>query len=164
VEVVCEQSDAFLKLTYAVSPADALRLPERGFGRRDGLWQSTCFEFFAKLGTSGYREFNFAPSGAWNAYTFNDWRRGMRPLELSSEPHLVDSRIDDRWADFPARYEFNVVLEAALIPPSAEASLTTIIEETDGTKSYWALAHPQGQPDFHHPDCFVLQLQSPAGP
>ena len=24
--------------------------------------------------------------------------------------------------------------------------------------SYWALAHPPGKPDFHHPDCFALEL------
>jgi hypothetical protein len=28
----------------------------------------------------------------------------------------------------------------------------------DGTKSYWALAHPQGKPDFHHVDSFALTL------
>jgi hypothetical protein len=34
--------------------------------------------------------------------------------------------------------------------------LSAVLEEQDGTKSYWALAHPPGgKPDFHHPDCFV---------
>ena len=37
----------------------------------------------------------------------------------------------------------------------------TVIEELDGTKSYWALAHPPGKPDFHHPDCFALTLAAP---
>ena len=37
--------------------------------------------------------------------------------------------------------------------------LSAIIEETDGTKSYWALAHPPGEePDFHDPACFALEL------
>ena len=35
------------------------------------------------------------------------------------------------------------------------------IEETDGTLSYWALAHPSPKPDFHHPDGFVLELPQP---
>ena len=28
--------------------------------------------------------------------------------------------------------------------------LSAVIEETAGRKSYWALAHPGGRPDFHH--------------
>jgi hypothetical protein len=37
--------------------------------------------------------------------------------------------------------------------------LAAILEEQDGTKSYWALAHPDAEkPDFHHPDCFAAQL------
>ena len=28
--------------------------------------------------------------------------------------------------------------------------LSAILEEEDGTKSYWALAHPPDKPDFHH--------------
>jgi len=32
-------------------------------------------------------------------------------------------------------------------------------EERDGTKSYWALAHPGGdKPDFHDPSCFTAHL------
>jgi len=33
-----------------------------------------------------------------------------------------------------------------------------LIEETNGRKSYWALAHPPGKADFHHSDCFVYEL------
>jgi len=33
-----------------------------------------------------------------------------------------------------------------------------VIEEKDGAKSYWALAHPPGAPDFHHRDCFAIEL------
>jgi hypothetical protein len=34
-----------------------------------------------------------------------------------------------------------------------------VLEEQDGTKSYWAIAHPDpDKPDFHHPDCFAAQL------
>ena len=36
--------------------------------------------------------------------------------------------------------------------------LTAVIEEEDGTKSYWALAHPDGPPDFHDPSCFLARL------
>jgi len=46
-----------------------------------------------------------------------------------------------------------------LLPEHPEKlGLSAVIEEIDGTKSYWALAHPPGKPDFHHPDCFALTL------
>jgi hypothetical protein len=33
--------------------------------------------------------------------------------------------------------------------------LSALIEDSDGGKSFWALAHPPGAPDFHHADNFV---------
>jgi hypothetical protein len=36
--------------------------------------------------------------------------------------------------------------------------LSALIEETSGRKSYWALAHPPGKPDFHHADCFAHEF------
>jgi hypothetical protein len=36
--------------------------------------------------------------------------------------------------------------------------LSAVIEDSSGAKSYWALAHPPGKPDFHHPDCFAHEL------
>ena len=39
-----------------------------------------------------------------------------------------------------------------------QLGLSAVLEEVDGTKSYWALAHPEDKPNFHHPDCFAAQL------
>ena len=40
-----------------------------------------------------------------------------------------------------------------------ELGLSAVLEEKDGTKSYWALAHPEGdRPDFHDPVCFAARL------
>jgi len=36
--------------------------------------------------------------------------------------------------------------------------LSSVIEEQGGAKSYWALAHPEGNPDFHAPACFAATL------
>ncbi len=41
---------------------------------------------------------------------------------------------------------------------ASHLALSAVIEERDGTKSYWALAHAPGAPDFHHADCFTLEL------
>jgi hypothetical protein len=39
--------------------------------------------------------------------------------------------------------------------------LSAVIEAKDGSKSYWALAHPPSKPDFHNADCFTARLAAP---
>jgi hypothetical protein len=159
VEVDVARSANSILLTYRVEPAGTLLLPAFGRERRDNLWQGCCFELFVKPESRGYVEFNFAPLEAWNAYSFLDWRMGRRAYQPDVEPRIVDSRTDGRKEDFPQRFELDVVLspDIALFAP-ATASLTAVLEEDGGTKSYWALAHPPGEPNFHHPDCFAARL------
>ena len=45
-----------------------------------------------------------------------------------------------------------------------QLALSAVIEEIDGTKSYWALAHAPGPPDFHNRDCFIATLPAPDSP
>ena len=161
-------------------------------GRADGLWRSTCFELFLlDPATGGYREFNFSPSGEWAAYEFDSYRESMRALATKT-PQITSSNPDQFRLAMHARLrelgvdEDFIRLMLAADPPEAEpeperfalsailddpalsdgrtwiAGICAVIEETDGTKSYWALAHPPGAPDFHHPDCFTLEL--PASP
>jgi hypothetical protein len=37
-------------------------------------------------------------------------------------------------------------------------ALSCVVEGRDGSKSFWALNHPSEKPDFHHDDCFQLQI------
>jgi hypothetical protein len=102
----------------------------------------------------GYLEFNFAPSGQWAAYRFDGYRRGIRDLEYVV-PRLTVDQGNER-----------LVLHAEVDLPAIAAiavGLSAVIETADGTKSYWALAHPPGKPDFHHPDCFALKLPAAGG-
>jgi hypothetical protein len=57
-------------------------------------------------------------------------------------------------------------LDGLSLPGAAvwRLGLSAVIEETSGRKSYWALAHPKGKPDFHHADCFTLELAAPSRP
>lgn len=159
VELFMTDGDDVL-LSFAVRGSDSLVLPEpSSAGRCDGLWKTTCFECFLRPASSeGYFEFNFSPSGKWAAYAFEARRRGMRDLELSVEPHVEcydDANPDDYVCD--ARLDLSDVPSTAL-----RIGLSAIIVERDGTRSYWALAHAPGKPDFHHPDCFTIELP-PAG-
>lgn len=141
------------RLDYAVTGADSLRVPPPARPRRtDGLWETTCFEMFVKPnGGEAYLEFNFSPSTQWAAYAFDGYRGGMRDLPLSAMP--VIARSGDVWTVTPPPLE--------ALRRGCKIALSAVIEEMDGTKSYWALRHPAGKPDFHHPDCFALEL--PAG-
>ncbi len=128
---------------------DAIEWPRKAPPTRtDGLWQHTCFEVFVRTG-DGYVEYNLSPSGAWSTYRFGGYREGMRPAEVVA---TVDG------LDGGERY---VALEAVIDLPSdatGPTGLSAVIETTDGSLSYWALAHPSDKPDFHHPDSFVLEL------
>ena len=140
-------------LDYKIEGEDVV-IPEwQPSQRADGLWESTCFELFLRdPSAETYIEFNFSPSSLWAAYAFDGYRSGMRDLEMAVDPH----------AEFdPERpLELSVDLDLSNTPNVAMfASISAVIEAQDGTKSYWALAHPPGDmPDFHHPDCFVIEI------
>jgi hypothetical protein len=36
--------------------------------------------------------------------------------------------------------------------------LAAVIEDENGGLSYWALRHPPGKPDFHHPNAFAMTI------
>jgi hypothetical protein len=83
----------------------------------------------------------------------------MKATEVADPPLLVDILADDRKRQFPEEYELDVILNGSLLPEAPiSMSLTAVIEEQNGTKSYWALAHPPGDPNFHHPACFMATL------
>jgi hypothetical protein len=134
------------------APAARFVIPEAVEpARAEDLWQTTCFEAFLRIpGFDSYREWNFAPSGAWAAYDFERHREGRTDADVAA-PYV---RVEDNltwWA------------LGATIPVDADAvwalGLSAILEEKDGTKSYWALAHPPGEkPDFHAADCFAASL------
>ena len=126
--------------------------------RTDGLWKTTCFECFVREeGKESYREFNVAFDGGWAAYEFASYRDGMREADIVP-PLSIRKKAED-WMTLESRFFHPIKFGPAM--PTHWANLSAIIEETDGTKSYWALAHPPGKPDFHHPDCFVLELPPP---
>jgi hypothetical protein len=163
---ISSSPNGYLSLEYAVEPATSLRIRDTPIGRQEGLWKSTCFELFLRPRTGGYDEFNFAPGFAWDAYRFSDWREGMRPLPVEDAPQMVDSRLDHRNSRFPQSYGLDIVLDMAIVPVAGgKASVTAVIEEIDGTKSYWALRHAVSEtPDFHHPACFALEVPSAEQP
>jgi hypothetical protein len=128
--------------------------------RADELWQHTCFEAFVRASPgAGYYEFNFAPSTQWAAYWFSGYRTGMRVATEISAPH-IEVQSSRECYTLQASLDLDP-LSSLLLDGRWRLGLSALIEETSGRKSYWALAHPPGKADFHHPDCFVHEL-SPA--
>src|SRR3546814_3900847 len=58
-----------------------------------------------------------------------------------------------------ARMSAVVRLDGLMQAPLWEVGLTMVIEEMSGAKALWALAHPEGAPDFHARDCFVARSE-----
>jgi hypothetical protein len=134
------------------APAAWFVIPEaREPARAEDLWQTTCFEAFLRVpGEDAYSEWNFAPSGEWAAYDFEAHRESR--VEADVAPPYI--RLEDNltWWALGATFAVDAQTIWAL-------GLSAILEERDGTKSYWALAHPSGdKPDFHAADCFAAKL------
>ena len=145
--------NATLNLFFCVgAPASRFVIPQSASAsRRDELWRATCFEaFLREEGKQAYVEWNFAPSLDWASYACSAPRAGMAQAEVEAEPYI---RVEDNltwWA-----------LGATIAIPAYatfDVGLSAVIEEKDGNKSYWALAHPDGPPDFHDPTCFLARL------
>jgi hypothetical protein len=124
--------------------------------RKDELWKTTCFEFFLAIkDLPQYWEFNLSPSGDWNVYQMDAYRRhGFREEELIQQLQFECQK-----------QEHEFLLEAAanlnpIIPPNKilEAGITTIIQTKNGNETYWALAHPAPYADFHLRESFILAM------
>ena len=150
-------------------------------GSDDPLWMHTCFEAFVRVeGQEEYLEVNLAPTGDMTAWRFRRYREGMEvapavgasvlgscqrrePMDSRERARLREAGFDTLERFEPSFYSFQ--MEVTLDPAMSlfldrpwRLGLAAVVEENDGRISYWALAHPPGKPDFHHPDCFRLEL------
>ena len=175
---LCALSPYELGLYFRVEGMiEKLSLPSKVKGvRTDDLWQATCFElFFCFDAAEGkqttpkaapYWEVNIAPSSAWASYEFSGYRAGMtncddlRVIDVrtsSSKDKLeLSARLSlgDRFAGLFARGEAG---EGALAR-NTQIGLSAILKSMRDEKSYWAIAHPAGAPDFHHVDSYVSYM------
>lgn len=148
-------ANGILALSFALQgDLASLRIPaERPRRRGNELWRHTCFEAFLLAGAGpGYREYNFSPSGEWAAYGFCNYRQAIGPEDISAPSIRVQ-----RGAQCLV-LEAKISLEPPPSPGPLRLGLSAVVEESDGTLSYWALRHPPGKPDFHHVDAFALRL------
>lgn len=159
-----ERRSGRLSLRYVLGgTVRNVRLSERASEpqRADDLWTQTCFEaFLAPAGGEAYWEINLSPSGDWNVYRFDGYRRGMQP----------ETRVTAAVTEFERASCGTVTLRAAIdlapLPELAlgalDASLAAVVQMSDGMRSYWAVAHETDRPDFHRRGSFVIRLGAAA--
>lgn len=107
-------------------------------------------------GEPAYYEFNFAPSGEWAAYAFWRYREGVPMVGEEIAPRITVRSTEES-------FELDALIDLDRLPmitPRARLrlALCAVIEEGNNMLSYWALKHPPGKPDFHHPDAFALEI------
>jgi hypothetical protein len=156
IEVGVTREHAKLVLAYVVTGriGDLRLAAVTAPARTDELWKHTCFEAFVRAAQdTAYHEFNFAPSTQWAAYRFGGYREGMTMATEIFAPGIALHSNSERYT-----LRATLALDRATADAVLHLALSAVIEETNGRKSYWALAHPPGKPDFHHPDGFALEL------
>jgi hypothetical protein len=110
-------------------------------------------------GKPEYYEFNFAPSGEWAVYSFRRYRDG--------EP-VRDEEVVSRITTLGGGDRLDVEVSSACgarkrCSEALQLALSAVIEEKNGILSYWALKHPPGKPDFHHPEAFAMEMDTANG-
>lgn len=144
-----------LELHYEVAgDAAALVLPAaRPAQFADRLWEHTCFEAFVAVEQGSYWEINLSPSTQWAIYCFSAYRKDMARAEVTAPPAITTQ-------SGPGRLVVGALVDLTGLARTparpVRMALSSVIEAPDGTRSYWALAHPAPKPDFHHPDAFTL--------
>jgi len=145
-----------LSLAFELNdPSASVLLPPANANptRRDGLWQSTCFEaFLSPAGATHYWELNLAPSSDWNLYRLNAYRQGLQPdTALTSLPHQLQRSANG------LQLQLDLPLQT-LLPANSEleVSLTAVLDQHGHGCSYWAWNHVAPEPDFHQRGSFQL--------
>jgi hypothetical protein len=129
--------------------------PEPVPRRLDELWTSTCFECFLAIeGERPYWEFNLSPAGHWNVYALEDYRSGLRP-EPAYRALVPRLEAGERSLSLHLAFPLPPAIPAAA---PLRLGITAVIEAAGGELSYWGLAHPGAEPDFHRREGFLLRL------
>ena len=144
--------DGRIMFRFRVDGCGLLTIPQEGpCDRLDNLWKSTCFEIFVHRGNGRYVEYNFSPSRAWAAYEFSSYRQKHADYVPERVPEISSDQGDNTFV-------LNAFLPLVDFIGGDRIGVCSVLEEKPQNLSYWALRHPDDEPDFHNPACFALQL------
>jgi hypothetical protein len=141
--------------------------------RKDRLWEQTCFEFFLGEGSDGVREasqreafpgnrshaspyweFNLSPTGDWNVFSLQGYRQGLtEESAFSSLPFTLRTSASALNLDISVDIGSLITSDQPL-----RLGISSVLLLTSQQASFWAIAHPAAEADFHHPDSFAIAL------
>jgi hypothetical protein len=153
------RKDNILNLNYSLAgKVEDVFLPpiSTNPSRKDELWMSTCFEcFLAIKDQPEYWEFNMSPSGDWNAYHMDAYRRVGFRKETSVQHLQFKTQQEAGVFSLGTAIHLNLIIGLRQL---LEIGITAVIQTKNGDETYWALAHPESYPDFHLRESFILAL------
>ncbi|MFN7900664.1 MAG: DOMON-like domain-containing protein [Synechococcaceae cyanobacterium] len=147
--------------------------------------------FLARPDEAGYWELNLCPSGHWTLYRLDGYRRGLRPeaaiqclesrrlishcqpscgepsldqpslAQASGEPKGNAAAGEEQVLELALDLDLEALLSTEASDAALQLGVTAVLESVDGAISYWALAHPAPEADFHHRAGFCVQLPAP---
>ena len=145
---------ATLQVLYDLAgPIDSLQISKsKGAPEQKlNLWRKTCFELFvSEKNATSYREFNFSPSKDFGYYEFENYRAEPDCPELDESFCPTIEVMQD-----PAGKSLlmKVSIPAQALPSSdfstLEFGVAAVLQEIDGSYTFWALEHGSRKPDFH---------------
>lgn len=158
VSVAVGLQDNRLELNYALTGAlDRIAVPDPQPSRRGQcLWEHTCFEvFFGVRQAPEYYELNFSPSSEWDGFAFSRYRKeSAQPLDIAPSQVTI-SRLPNR---LQCHVQFCLPGDLIENAASLEVGLSTVLQDLEGHYTYWALAHPSAEPDFHDRKAFTASV------
>jgi hypothetical protein len=153
------RNNNLLSIHYSLSgDVDAVLLPGASAQptRKNDLWRMTCFEFFLALPAQPhYWEFNMSPSGDWNIYRMDAYRRVGFREETSFQRLPFSLKKDAGRISIDVEVGLDPIIQ---IDMPIQAAVTSIIQTENGHETYWAFAHPNPQADFHLRESFIIHL------
>ena len=110
----------------------------------------------ARPGSPCYWEYNLSPSQDWAVFSFTDYREN-KTNELSISSIDIETKFDNG-----KQFELNSFLSLpdALIGHSLCLGISAVIQDRQGDIYYYALDHHKQQPDFHDPNCFIININN----
>ena len=162
-----------------------IRLPKLHAIARADTKEVCRFSLFARaVGQDEHLRLDVFPSGKWELALFasrtgqrSEFTSGrvsqfdilerLKPLSDDKRAKLKQSGFDTLERFEPSFLSISATLELKPnyeLPPETDWELgaAALIEEKNGNRSCWALAHPPGAPDLSHPDSFAIRLPTSA--
>lgn len=131
--------------------------PSRTARRREELWQTTCFEFFAgPKDKTDYWEYNLSPAGDWAVFYFSDYRKGkMNDSAITSVDIETESDGEHQF-----KLAGSLPIPAILTGQRLECGISLVLQHQNGGIYYYALDHLKQQPDFHDRNGFMITIEN----